>query len=505
MMQDLLYLAIAVVLILVNGFFVLAEFALVRTRVTRIQELARRGSAKAQIVLEQVRLLDAYLGVCQLGITIASLGLGWVGEPAFVWLIRPLVDLAGWPPLAAKSISMAVAFVIITILHIVAGELAPKMIGIRQADRTALRLSRPLRWCYWALYLPLWILNSLSLLVLRVLRVPIATPVEMGHSEEELRMLLGASHEQGVFTLSRLLMLENILDFSAMTVADVKVPLERVAALDPAAPWEKNFELVRQRSFSRYPLRKAGGELAEQAVHLRDILLELGRLGALPDLARIGRPIHSVKRSLPLEGLLRHFHNTHTNMALVRDDHGKTTGLVTMDDVVDEIVGTVRDEFQPPKDSRLSELVPAEGILLEIEGTDYAETASTLVRAMARGRPDLAVDRAIEAIERREAMATTAIGEGVALPHGRLDGLTRPVGAIGRLPENTPLRGMDGQPIRLVFLLISPLADEGAHVVILEKVSTLLSSDYLKERLLAAKSPREVLEILRISDHSVPA
>jgi CBS domain containing-hemolysin-like protein len=503
MLIQAVYIAIAVLLVLVNAFFVLAEFAIVKVRSTRLRDLADKGNTNAAVALHVSQRLDAYLSACQLGITLASLGLGWIGEPAFASLIEPLLDGLGWWTRkgVTHSISFAVAFSFITLSHVVVGELAPKSIAIRYAEGAALFSARPLRWFYLLTYPLMWLLNSTSNLVLRVLRVPPATEHESAYSEEELKMVLGASHEHGAFTLSRLLMMENVLDFGQLTVNDVFVAAEKVVFLDPAKPWIENLAIVKKTLHSRYPLR--GGVRVDRGVHIKDIAVSLAAGGAV-DLTAVARPVYAVAATLSLEGLLKHFHDTHTHMAVVEQD-GAFLGIVTLEDVIEELIGTIRDEFEPASVIGFAEIVPEAGIVLDLEATSKERAITLLVDRIGGVLPSFDRAKATATILKREKLSSTGLGDGIALPHGRCEGLSRPYAAVGRSKAGVPFDSFDGKPAHLVFLILTPVHDEGAHIHILSKISNLLSSDYLRERLLAAEQPSEVMEVLRMSDKSLPA
>ena len=248
------YLLVALLLVLLNGFFVLAEFALVKVRSSRIEELARQGSHRATIVREMVANLDKYLSATQLGITVASLGLGWLGEPAFAGLIEAIVTLPGWlSKVASASISIAASFLIITFLHIIVGELAPKSMAIRRSEQCALAIAYPMRWAYGLFYLPMLALNSVSNLLLRLFGLQVAHP-ELAHTEQELRILLFTAQTSGDFSLNRLLMLENIFDLGHQTVKDVMISWVRVQYLSRSATRDDVMRVLAEHRFSRWPV-----------------------------------------------------------------------------------------------------------------------------------------------------------------------------------------------------------------------------------------------------------
>jgi CBS domain containing-hemolysin-like protein/mannitol/fructose-specific phosphotransferase system IIA component (Ntr-type) len=488
------YFIAAGLLVLLNAFFVLAEFAIVKVRVTRLHELADKGNATAALGATIVRRLDAYLSTCQLGITIASLGLGWVGESAVALF---------FPAGLSHSIAVAISFCIITLIHVVIGELAPKSIAIRRTEWAALFSARPLRFFYLVTFPAMWILNVTSNAVLRLLGIPPVTEMEMAHSEEELKMIIGASHEKGELTLNRLLMMENVLDFGTLRVRDVMTPAAKVVTLSSAAPWTENLEKIKGTLHSRYPL-ESGGPGPARMVHIKDVAVALAT-GQPPELLRISRPVKSVRPDLSLEDLLQHFSRNHSHLAMVEDDRATFLGIVSIEDVVEELIGTVRDEFEEGKEVRLGDLVPPEAVALDLESLPKKQVIRALVQRLAQKRPEIQIDPVVAAIMKREALASTGLGNGIAIPHGRVEGLPRPVAALGRSDGGIDFQSLDGKPAQLLFLILTPVHDEGVHVHILGKISRLLASDYLRERLMHAKSSDEVMEVFKVADQSLSA
>lgn len=501
MTTSLIYIGIAVALIALNGFFVLAEFALVKVRATRLRELADAGNTNARHGLAILARMDSYLSTCQLGITIASLGLGWVGEPAIVRLVEPLLSRVGIASQAAvHSISFAISFGIITFVHVVIGELAPKSVAIRSTEAAALLSARPLRLAHTLFFPAMWLLNASSNLVLRLLRFPPSSAHEIAHSETELKMLLGASHEQGMFTLSRLLMMENVLDFGTLKVHDVMIPASKAALLDASKPWRENLDVIEHTLHSRYPL---AAKRIEKEVHVKDMALAMAH-GEEVNLNAIARPVLRVSPDMSVEDLLKRFLTGGPHLATVEKD-GAFVGIVTMEDVLEELVGTIRDEFEQVKDYRLSEIVSPEAVCLDLEPGTKEAIIRRLASGIAKGRPDVDPAKAVPAVLKREALASTGLGMGVAIPHGRVEGLVRPAAAIGRASQGLDFKSIDGKPVNIVFLILSPPHDEGAHLHILEKISSLLLSDYLRERLVTAQTTEEIMEVFRLSDKSIPA
>ncbi len=498
------YIVAAVILLLLNAFFVATEFAIVKVRDTRMQELAREGNVSAALAHRILGKLDAYLSACQLGITIASLGLGWVGEPVTASLLAPLLRLVGITgEKTIHSISFAAGFTLITALHIIVGELAPKSLAIRKAEAVALVVARPLHWFYMAFRWPLTAMNAMSNAVLRIFGIRL-TEVELSHSQEELRMIFAASHEGGQFTLSRLLMMENVLDFGTLQVKDVMMPWEKVVLLDAAKPWERNLELIRTRLHSRYPLAKS--PRPDSQVHIKDLAIALAAGGGVPpDLLKIARPVRTVKAGMALEALLVRFHKTNAHLAFVEDDAGTLVGLVTLEDVLEELIGTIRDEFEQVTDYSLASVVKNDAIVLDMAGLDREHAVRVLAERLVKHHPACSIETTVAAIIRREALASTGLGDGIAIPHARAEGLLRPVAALGRSSTPIAWNAVDDKPVDLIFLILTPPHDEGAHIHILERIATMLSSDYLRDRLRQSQTIDEVVEVFKTSDKSLTA
>ncbi|HZN60868.1 MAG TPA: CNNM domain-containing protein [Planctomycetota bacterium] len=494
--DDFAYLVAAGLLILLNGFFVLAEFAIVKVRVTRMHELADRGNRNAALMASIIKRMDRYLSTCQLGVTVASLGLGALAEPA----IATFLSKSG---LLSHSIAIGAALVFLTAVHIIVGEQAPKMLAIRQGERCALVVARPLRAFYLVSFPVMWLINLASNAVLWILRIPAASDMELAHSEEELKMILGASHEKGELTLNRLLMMENVLDFGTLRVRDVMTPAAKVVTLSSRAPWPENLEKIKASLHSRYPL-EMGALGPSRIVHIKDVAVA-NAAGGPPDLVKISRPVKAIRPDLSLEDLLQHFNRNHSHLAMVEDDRGMFLGIVSIEDVVEELIGTVRDEFEQVKEIRLSDLVPVEAVALDLEQVPKPQVVRALVQRLAQKRPEIKVETVVAGILKREALASTGLGNGIAIPHGRVEGLPRPLAAIGRSEKGIEFQALDGNPVHLLFLILTPVHDEGVHVHILGKISRLLASDYLRERLLHAATPEEAMEVLRVADQSLSA
>jgi len=340
-----------VVLVLLNGFFVASEFALVKLRDTQLMPLVRKGNRRARMAKHLVGHLDAYLSAAQLGITLASLGLGWVGEPVFEALLEPVFH---WLQVESESLrtsmSFGVGFTIITFLHIVAGEMAPKSIAIRQPLSTGLWIAYPFHWFYVSMKPFILALNNSSLLLLRWLGIEEASEHESVHSEEELRLLFAESQRRaGASALGREIVV-NALDLRRRIVRDVMRPRQEITALDTEATIEACLDVVESTRYSRFPLCEGGDvDRSLATVHIKDLY-------ALRRKARTGRELMAAARRLiyvpetaHLETLLQKFLSQKLHMALVVDEHGGTLGLITLENILEELVGQSEDEFDQEK------------------------------------------------------------------------------------------------------------------------------------------------------------
>lgn len=333
----------ALLLVLINGVFVAAEFSFVRVRPTRMNQLVSEGSFLARQVKVCIDNMDAYLSVCQLGITIASLGLGWLGEPAIATLLYPLFDRIGiFSPAVLHSTAFLLAFGIITFLHVVFGELAPKNLAIQRAEAMAMSLALPMRAFYWFFYPGVIALNGTANFFIRLLGLKPASSLENVHSEEELQMLIAASFEGGVINEAEQELLQNVFRFEKKAVEDVMVPRTELVFLDKEDSFEKNMESIREAGHTRYPYIDGSPDNVIGMVHVRNIFLADSHNF---DFDNIKRDILFVPEGMPLEKLLREFRIKHQHMAVVVDEYGGTAGAVFIDNVLEELVGDLMDEF----------------------------------------------------------------------------------------------------------------------------------------------------------------
>jgi CBS domain containing-hemolysin-like protein len=342
-------LAVIAGLVGLNGFFVACEFAIIKVRASQLDELAEEGNPRARLVKYIRSHLDAYLSATQLGITVASLALGWLGEDFLAHLLEPFFALANIHSHAlATSVSVALAFIGITFMHIVFGELAPKYTAIANPLTVSLRLVRPLGVFYFLFKPAIWILHKSSNLLLRgLLRMKPVAGTELAHSEEELRLILEQSEKsKDVSPLGRKLVL-NVLDLRERVVRDIMTPRGEVVYLDLEDDFETNAKKAIASKHTRFPLCRENLDNTVGLIHIKDLVTMMNDPN--PDLMRIKRELVPVPEMMPLEKLLTLFLSKHAHLAIVVDEYGGTVGMVTLEDVLEELVGDIQDEFDTEK------------------------------------------------------------------------------------------------------------------------------------------------------------
>lgn len=338
-------------LVLLNGFFVAAEFAIVKIRETQLTTLVAKGHRRARIARRVLGNLDASLSACQLGITLASLGLGWVGEPVFLALLSPLMS---WLQIESPELRRTIAFVIgfsaLTFLHITAGEQAPKWLAIQKPLPTALWVVQPLQLFYRISYPFIWALNNTSLWMLRRLGIEPVGESELVHSEEELRLLFATSQKHAHATpLGRDIVL-NALDLRRRTAREVMRPRQQMTALDTGASITECLDVAEKTRYSRFPLCD-GGDLDKTlgVIHFKDLFAMRLKARSGADLLAAARKLIYVPEMAKLEKLLQLFLERRLHMAIVVDEYGGTVGLVTLENILEELVGQIQDEFDQEK------------------------------------------------------------------------------------------------------------------------------------------------------------
>ncbi len=353
-----------ILMVLINGFFVATEFALVKVRPTQIDPYVARGDRRGKIAKSMIDNLDAYLSASQIGITLSSLALGWIGEPAFAWLLSPLERLLGNIPGMTESIihtiHIVLAFSIITTVHVVVGEMAPKTLAIRKPETTALWTAIPMWIFFKATYPLIWVLNHASMTLLRWAGLKPATEHEMAHDEEELRQLL-ASPSSARLSAQKRDLLDNVFELSRRIARQVMVPRGDVVYLTTDRDLDSNLKLARESGHTRFPLCEGDLDRVFGMIHIKDLFRATSPLESLRQLAR---PIAMVPETLNLDRLLKRMRTERMHFAAVLDEYGGVSGIVTLENVIEEIVGDIQDEF----DSERPEIVEQEAGVYEVSG-----------------------------------------------------------------------------------------------------------------------------------------
>ena len=342
-------LATIAALVVLNGFFVACEFAIIKVRASQLDTLEEEGDTRARLAKYIRSHLDAYLSATQLGVTLASLALGWVGEEFLAHLIEPFFALGNIHSHAVvTSISVTLAFIGITFMHIVFGELAPKYTAIASPLTVSLRLVRPLGVFYFLFRPAIWILQrSSNLLLNRVFRMKPVAGTELAHTEEELRLILEQSEKsKEVSALGRKLVL-NVLDLRERVVRDIMTPRNELVYLDVEEDFETNVNKAIASRHTRFPLCRENLDNTVGLIHIKELMPMLR--DPKPDLMKIKRDLMPVPEMVPLEKLLTLFLSKHAHLAIVIDEFGGTVGMVTLEDVLEELVGDIQDEFDTEK------------------------------------------------------------------------------------------------------------------------------------------------------------
>lgn len=346
MSNSFLLVVVALLLVVLNGFFVASEFGLVKLRQSRVKAIAKTDGWRGRILAKVHQDLDAYLSACQLGITLASLGLGWVGEPAFADLLRPLLTATGIvSEELLHGLAFALAFFIISYLHIVVGELAPKSMAIRITEKVALWTAPGLYAFYWVMYPAIWVLNHSSNWLLRKVNLDIQAGHDSHYSAEELKLILRSSRANADFTGDEWRVLAQALDFRDLEVADLMRPFHEAVPLSAADDIETNLERIVQHRFSRYPYLAEDGH-ATGVIHLKDIFIALRKNPELNTLEKLLRPVVVVSPSLSATELFRRFRTGAPHFAVVAYNDGHPIGFITLDNLLGALVGEIRDEFR---------------------------------------------------------------------------------------------------------------------------------------------------------------
>lgn len=339
----LVFIVLSFILVGLNGFFVAAEFAIVKVRRTRLEELSGQGNKMAATSILLVDQLDEYLSATQLGITLVSLALGWMGEEAFYNLLRILFPEQVSHDATWHAVAVGLSFFLITILHVVLGELVPKSMAIQQAEKITLLISKPLRWFYIVAG-PL--IGAFTFLANRILHaIGYRGLEEPPLSEEELKMVMKESHEEGIISESEAQIINRAFSFSDKVVADIMIPAERVQYLSLARSVEENIKITEKRMYTRFPLVDKDFSHVVGIVHMKDAWPELAEEESNQAFSQTARPPVFIDPKIKQDRIMKVFKDTRSHLAVVQDPHTKRNlGIVTMEDILEGLVGEILDE-----------------------------------------------------------------------------------------------------------------------------------------------------------------
>jgi len=341
-------LSLVLILVLANAFFVVSEFSIVKVRRTKLEELVQQGNARAKIALRIIEHLDSYLSGIQLGITLASLGLGWIGEPA---VSRLLASTFGYffeiNPVLLRTISFAIAFGFITVLHVVVGELIPKSLAIQKTETFVLIIAYPLYIFHKILHPLIWIFDRMAMKSLKLMGVRPDSDSDLAHSEEEIRLIVTESQRGGIIDRTESEIIKNAIDFSDIFAHEVMVPRQDIKCLFIGDNLEEVMYLLKQTRHTRYPLCDDDKDNIVGMVHMRDLLVHYAEYMQDPhkiDLRKIARDVLFVPENKPISEILHQMMHRRIHMAIVVDEYGGTAGLLSMEDILEELVGDIMDE-----------------------------------------------------------------------------------------------------------------------------------------------------------------
>lgn len=354
-------LTVIILLLFSNGFFVASEFAMVKVRKTRIEQLVKEGNFNAKLALEAIKDLDKFIAAVQLGVTISSIGLGWVGEGTLARIIEPLfVFLPGISAtVATHTVSATLAFALITFLHVVLGELIPKSIALEYTEKTALWVARPMQAITFVFNPFIWALNGFGNFVLKMMHIPHSHKASLVHSTEELDMLVNASYNGGVLNETEKDMLHNVFKFSDLTAKQVMVPRTDMICIPIDMSLEELNNLAADNQYTRYPVYDEDIDHIIGIVHVKD-LYSLSIKDQVCPIKNILRDVLLVPETITMDNLVLEFKKRKGQMAIVVDEFGGTSGLITLEDVIEEIFGDVQDEFdeEEEEEENIVELAP---------------------------------------------------------------------------------------------------------------------------------------------------
>jgi CBS domain containing-hemolysin-like protein len=339
-------LIIFAILIALTAFFVATEFAIVKVRSSKIDQLITEGKNGSLAAKKVVTHLDEYLSACQLGITVTALGIGWVGESTFEVILHPVLEYFHISESLSHILTLAFAFSIATFLHVVVGELAPKTLAIQKAEKVTLLFARPIIWFYRLMYPFIWFLNGSARLLVGLFGLKPASEHELAHSEEELRLLLSESYKSGEINQNELKYVNNIFEFDERVAKEIMVPRTEMITVSIEDEFEEILATVEEENYTRYPVVNGDKDHIIGYVNVKEFLTaKILDDGMIHELSEFVKPVMHVIENIPIHDLLVKMQKERTHIAIIMDEYGGTSGLVTVEDILEEIVGEIRDEF----------------------------------------------------------------------------------------------------------------------------------------------------------------
>lgn len=370
--KDLVYLFFVFFLVFANAFFVVSEFAIVKIRRTKLEELAHSGDKRAKTALKINARLNTFLSAIQLGITLASLGLGWIGEPAVSHLLEDMfADFFGDKKILLHSVSFGVAFAFITLLHVVLGELVPKSLAIQDTERYVLRIAKPL-YIFNQIFAPfIWVFDHVTNGILHLMGTQVSNENDDAHSEEEIKLIIDASQKGGVIDDTERGIIQNAIDFSEILAHEIMIPRQDIKCLYKGQTFSEAFEFVKNNNHTRFPLCDKDKDHILGMIHIRDMIEYNPQNGEQYVLKKLARKVLFVPENKSISDILHEMMSKRIHMAVVVDEYGGTAGLLSMEDILEELVGEIQDEHD-------EEEVPMKKIkdgVFEFDGTYLIEDA----------------------------------------------------------------------------------------------------------------------------------
>lgn len=355
-MDDIgLKLFLFVVLIGLTAFFVATEFAIIKLRPSRIDQLVLEGRRGALAVQKVTSNLDGYLSACQLGITITALGLGWLGEPTVAILIEPLLERFGIAAEIGHIVSFITAFAIVTFLHVVVGELAPKTMAIQKAETVTFLVARPIMLFYKIMYPFIWLLNGSANGLVRIFGLKPASEHEDAHSEEEIQIILSESYQSGKINNTEYGYVNRIFAFDELLAKEIMIPRTDMVCLYTNNTFDQNMEIIRREQYTRFPVAHQGKDQIIGMINTKQMFLNYEE-GKSVDLKQFMHPVLTVSEATAVNDLLKRMQKEQVHLAVLVDEFGGTAGLVTIEDILEEIVGEIRDEFDTEERKEIEQL-----------------------------------------------------------------------------------------------------------------------------------------------------